>query len=693
MTEKEYLAYVEGKLAKRIAEIDEKISGSEQDIGSMHEYFWDNYGEFDEYGYEQYDNSKALESSVLQLSEYIKQKHKYTNMMDSPYFGRIDFVYDGEDEEEAYYIGIGNFREGRAKDPLIYDWRAPVSSLFYDYDAGRAMFMAPVGEIHGEITRKKQYKIKKGKLLFELENEINIDDEILQQAISENSNAVLKSIVTTIQKEQNRIIRDESHRIMAVQGCAGSGKTSVAMHRIAYLLYHNRKNLTSGQVMILSPNSIFADYISRILPELGEDNINEMSLDDYAFRRLKEYGEAEDKYDEIERRIALNELETTAESIYKGSKEYVQELDEFILNLEFEAVDIRDFNFGKMHMKEKDVATFFYEKFADTPIFSRMRKIAEYVIDQHETLNGRDMDEEEKKLVIDKMERMYESRDLLDIYNRFLEESGREPIVRRFQNIIVASRDEEESSTVRQKAINKIRYEDVYPLLYLKYKTIEVPDKRSIRHLIIDEMQDYTYLQFRLIDLLFDCPMTILGDKAQTIDESWQDVLEFLPEIFGKDVFKVTLDKSYRFTTEINEYANQVLGINSDTGVIRHGKEVVETQCQDENEMYKLMAEIINKYKESETYDNVAILTLNLDEAVEVKNGLIKYTDAEMMLMTKESMKFRAGINIMPFYLAKGLEFDAVLVPNRQKYKTMFHKQALYIEATRALHELNVYKI
>ncbi len=689
-TEKEYLNYVEEKLKIRLSEIAGKITDSEQDIGSMHEYFWDNYGEFDEYGYEYYDNSKALESSVLRLSEFVKQQHRYEKMLDSPYFGRVDFIYDGEEEPETFYIGIGNFREKRGKDPLIYDWRAPVSGLFYDYDKGKASFEAPLGEIFGEITRKKQYKIRHGKLIFELENEMNINDEILQKALSENASTYLKSIVTTIQREQNSIIRDITHKIMAVQGCAGSGKTSIAMHRIAYLLYHNRKNLSSAEVMILSPNGVFSDYISRILPELGEDNINEMSLDTFAYHELREYGEAEDKYDEYERRLSKHHKKES--KVDKGSKDYVKELEGFILRLEYEAVDIRDFDFGKIHMSEAKISEFFYERFTETPIFSRMRKIAEYLIDEYETLVQRNMDEEEKYLIIDKMEKMYEIKDLLSIYNRFLKEQGEPPIRRRYETVTVTSDDEEEGRVSAKRTINRIPYEDVYPLLYLKYKTIEPPERRNIRHLLIDEMQDYSYLQYRLIELLFDCPMTILGDYAQTIDEKRHDVSDYLHEIFGKDVFKVTLEKSYRSTVEINEYASSLIGIEQKEGVERHGKKPLEMKCSSHDEMYKAMASDINECLTKEDYESIAVLTMTQDDAVDAANRLMKILDdKEIKLLSKDTVKFDSGISVMPFYLAKGLEFDAVFVPDKHKYTSDFHKQALYIEATRALHQLNLY--
>lgn len=290
MNEEAYLDLVMDALHQKIKEINTKIAGNEKDIESMHDYFWENYTEFDEYGYEIYDNSNALKSRMKEQDDYAKMRIRYEKMLDAPYFGRVDFCYEGEDEPETYYIGIANLAKKRAENPYVFDWRAPVSGLFYDYDKGAAQFTAPSGVLTGEITKKKQYKIRHGKIIYILENDMNIDDEILQQTLSEHADASLKSIVTTIQKEQNSIIRDTTHRILAVQGCAGSGKTSVALHRIAYLLYHNRKNLSAAQVLILSPNSIFADYISRILPELGEENICEMTFDDFAYRNCVPMG-------------------------------------------------------------------------------------------------------------------------------------------------------------------------------------------------------------------------------------------------------------------------------------------------------------------------------------------------------------------------------------------------------------------
>ncbi|MBO5373599.1 MAG: AAA family ATPase [Lachnospiraceae bacterium] len=680
MHEEAYLTLVLDALHEKIAEINGKMEGNQKDIANMHDYFWENYTEFDEYGYELYDNNTALKTRIKEQGEYTKELLRYEKMLDSPYFGRVDFCYEDEDEPETYYIGIANLAKGRAANPYVFDWRAPVSSLFYDYDKGAAQFEAPAGILTGEITRKKQYKIKNGKLVYVLENDINIDDEILQQALSEHADASLKSIVTTIQKEQNSIIRDTKHRILAVQGCAGSGKTSVALHRIAYLLYHNRKNLNAAQVLILSPNSIFADYISRILPELGEENICEMTFDDFAYRELRAYGEAEDRYDEMEKLLHAKEtkdyfienslIPSTDEAAYKQTKDYMEELNGFILSLEWELVEFRDFHYKKMAITETQIADLFYEKLADVPILSRMEKIGEYLIDAEETLRNKNMEDDEKQEIFDRLNRMYETRNLLDLYNRFLEESGREML---------------------QVTENFLRYEDVYPLLYLKYAILEPPKRREVKHLVIDEMQDYSYLQYVLLEKMFHCPMTILGDKVQTMADTKQDVLSFLPKIFGKEVHCVYLNKSYRSTSEITAFANQLVQETGVETVERHGEVPQTTNCDTLDVMYQKMAADIVQERDADT---IAILCLDAKSAQSAAKHLQQeLPQQKISLLTKDSMKFQKGISVMPFYLAKGLEFDTVLVPDLQNYTTPLHKQALYINATRALHVLRLYQV
>jgi len=421
-----YLEQVIELIKKKMETLSAKVDITDKDMADFHEYFWNSYTEFDEYGYELYDNTNAIRQKIMQKGEYIRERFTYERMLDSPYFGRVDFLYDGDTEVVPCYIGVSNLSESAASLPLIYDWRAPVSSLFYDYDSGPASYEAPAGTITGQITDKYQYKIAGGRIIYMLQSDMNIDDDILKEELGTHASASLKAIVSTIQKEQNAIIRDTQHRILAVQGCAGSGKTSVALHRIAYLLYHNRNTLKASQILILSPNDVFADYISRILPELGEENICEMSLDVWAYRKLNHFGEPQDRYDRMEEILGCrNKNHSSEECEYKQTEDYVRELDGYILELESLGVDIEDYKYRGRVYKSSYISSLFYEKLWNIPLMERMRYVADFIIDEEETLRGRDMTQEEKAYIYADLESMYAGTDLIGLYNNFLESTGR----------------------------------------------------------------------------------------------------------------------------------------------------------------------------------------------------------------------------------------------------------------------------
>ena len=296
-----YLEKVKTALEKEIRTIRDGLLEKEKEIVKMKQYYWESANEFDEYKYEDYTNRQMIEEELRSAEARLKKVHLYEKMLLSPYFASIDFVYDGEDDAERYYIGMGNFYPDKKALPLVCDWRAPIAGLYYDYDKGLASFMSPNGKIDGEILHKYQYKITNGTLDYFFENDMKIDDAILQKALgSTHADSRLKSIVATIQREQNQIIRNEKDKILIVQGAAGSGKTSIALHRIAYLLYHKRDELKAEEILILSPNTIFADYISSILPELGEENIKEMSFDEFARKELRDLCKIENKYEYLE---------------------------------------------------------------------------------------------------------------------------------------------------------------------------------------------------------------------------------------------------------------------------------------------------------------------------------------------------------------------------------------------------------
>ena len=674
---REYLQYVLKCLNDRLAQADAAILEGEKEIEDMHEYYWENYTEMDQYGYEDYDNQQALFRQMNANEEQFRLRKRFKKMQDSPFFGRVDFRYDGDEEAETFYIGIGNLSESAGSLPLVYDWRAPVSGLFYDYDKGSASYEAPSGIFEGEVTSKWQYKIRKGKMLYEFESDVKIDDEILGAELGSNGEVQLKNIVRTIQKEQNEIIRNTKDKIMVIQGAAGSGKTSVALHRIAYLLYHDRENLKSSNVLILSPNGVFADYISHILPELGEENIREMSFDLFAYRELKDIvGDCEDRYDQIEHTVLNPKIQDICRE--KQSPEFVSKLDGFALRLEDELMNFRDVEYRGCTLSEKEIIDLFYFKFLDVPLLSRMHSVAEYFIDQVETLRDRDLSDEEREEVMECFRSMYETRDCYVLYSRFLEKEGYRPLPH------------------CQIEKRRLRYEDVYPVLYLKYTLYQCRNHHGIKHVVVDEMQDYSWIQYLLIHKMFPCRMTILGDKAQTMEDETQDVLKFLPKIFGKDIRKIVMNRSYRNTMEVAKYANHLTGIEDMELFERHGEPVDERTFSSTEEALEFVLEKwLNRREEFETEALIFLTEREAEHAFLYIEKRLKEiapeAENQLCYMNRDSQSFKKGLTVTTFYLAKGLEFDQVFGIFEEDRESGLQCQAKYITATRALHELHMY--
>lgn len=667
-----FLEEIKEKLNRRIEELTCTLKEGEKDIANMQEYYWENYTEMDEYGYENYDNQQALFRQASANKEKSKLIHRFEKMQDSPFFGRVDFLFEDEDEAETFYIGIGNFAEKTGSVPLIYDWRAPVSSLFYDFDKGPAYYEAPAGLIEGEIESKWQYKIRNGKMVYGFESDMMIDDEILKQELGSNGDVQLKNIVRTIQKEQNEIIRNTKDKILVIQGVAGSGKTSIALHRIAYLLYHDRKNLKSSNILILSPNSVFADYISHILPELGEENIQEMSFDIFAYKELKGVvADCEDRFHQIERRMERPDPAAERRSKEKQSAQFIGLVEGFLVELEDRLMDIHEIEFKGLKKTEQEIIELFYFKFQHLPILARMEAVMEYFIDEYETLYQKDTTEEEKELLTEQFMKMYVTRDLYEIYNWLMEEVGY-PML---------------PGVLYEKRM--LAYEDVYPMLYLKHRLDGTKARQNIKHLVIDEMQDYSYLQYVILADMFSCRMTILGDKAQTMDVERQDVLKFLPKIFGKQIRKIVMNKSYRNTVEIARYAERIAGESDMELFERHGKEVVEVSCGSFDEAVQEVLQHIDFGEDG--FETAAVIAMTEWEA-RVLYRKIKESGVEASYIDRDSTTFRKGLSVTTFYMAKGLEFDQVFGVS-QMWNAGFAGQAKYICATRALHELYMYEI
>lgn len=667
----QFLKEITDCLQQKIKELDEELSAGQQEIKNMHEYYWENYTEMDEYGYENYDNQQALLHQVHANEEKLSKRKRLTKMLESPFFGRVDFRYDGEEESETFYIGIGNFAPRAGMRPLIYDWRAPVSGLFYDYDRGPAAYDAPGGRMEGEITSKWQYKIKNGHMIYGFESDTKIDDEILKQELGSGGDVQLKNIVRTIQKEQNAIIRNTEDRILAIQGAAGSGKTSVALHRIAYLLYHDRENLKAANILILSPNNAFSDYISHILPELGEEHIQEISFDLFAYKELKEVAnDCEDRYDYLEKKMKFQDSEWEIRFKEKQSASFIGQMEGFLAMLEEDLVNIRSFTFKGFDKTEEEIIHLFYFKFQTVPLLARMDAVMEYLIDEYETLRGKNISEEDMEALRETFQKMYVTTDLYEIYGWLLKDCGYPEL----------------SNAEYER--RKLEYEDVFPMLYLKYRLKGSRKHKNIKHLVIDEMQDYSYLQYSILSMLFHCRMTILGDRAQTMDSECQDVTKFLPKIFGRKIRKIVMNKSYRNTLEIAEYAERIRGGEGLELFQRHGKEVEEFHGLSMEEMLENIEKQVKSANAQ--YETAAVITMNESDAYDIYR-LLKNCQLPVSYMDRDTSVFKKGMTVTTFYLAKGLEFDQVFAVLGRETNPLY-KQAKYISATRALHELYVYE-
>ena len=508
-------------------------------------------------------------------------------------------------------------------------------------------------------------------MIYAFESDTKIDDEILKQELGNNGDVKLKNIVRTIQKEQNAIIRNTKDKILVIQGAAGSGKTSIALHRIAYLLYHDRKNLKSSNVLVLSPNSVFGDYISHILPELGEENIREMSFDLFAYRELKDTAaDCEDRYDHLERIMKFPDDQEKERFRMKQSESFVGLIEGFLATLEDRLVDFRPISFRGSQLTEEELIRMFYFKFQETPLLARMDAVMDYFVDAYETLKGRDISDEDREMLREKFDSMYVTKDIYTIYNWLLEDYGYDmlpdvPYERR-----------------------KVQYEDVFPMLYQKFRPLEPWAQKTIDQPVIDEMQDYSFLQYVLLKQIFQCRMTILGDYAQTLDTKQHDVLKFLPKIFGKEIRQVILRKSYRNTYEIARYAGEISGIRDLELLERHGKEVEERRFSSEDEMLEAVRE--NLRLGSEGYETAAVITMTEEEAYDIYR-LLTNRGIDAAYVDRDSSAFKRGLTVTTFYLAKGLEFDQVFTIKGTEGNPL-EKQAQYISATRALQELYVYQ-
>ena len=634
-------------------------------------------------------------------------QEKYERIVQSPYFGRIDFHEKGEEKAEKYYIGISNLINDEY-DFLIYDWRAPSSSMFYDYETGGASYKCPEGIIEGHITLKRQYKINKDKIEYMFESNLKIDDDILQELLGKSTDSKMKAIVTTIQREQNRVIRNEEYKNLIVQGPAGSGKTSIALHRIAFLLYKHREKITPKNIVIFSPNEIFNDYISNVLPQLGEDNMYQTTFKEYMHEALGGRLIKEDSSDMMEYILSSKEepgYEKRIRNIkYKSSLEFIDALKQYAAYVEKKDRNFRTIVFrDKLIIASKDLEELYYKDYIKLPLKRRLDKIRErifFILRPYEKQRINEIYDElwntgsyidkteatEKSIAAVRMETRHiyneinriTNFDLMDIYRKLFDKLDHEI----------------KSYTLASLEAQKLNYEDQPPLLYLKGVLGDLPKTSEIKYVIIDEAQDYTPLQYEIFYLLFQsASITMLGDLNQSINP-FMNVGDYknISHIFPQDnTCIINLTKSYRSTMEITKLARRLLNKEvTDEYVERRGDEPTVLGFPEESSIKERVLKDIKMHKE-EGYKSIGIITRTIKEAHEVYSFL--KDKVEVKAVTKDDDEYINGTLVIPAYLAKGLEFDVVLIYNAGSgnYSCEEERLLFYTACTRALHKLCVY--
>lgn len=660
--EEKRLVEVMKLLNDKLAKMGEDIFEDEDKFKEFRRYTWDNMRAMDAQELNQVNVETELEANqIFMKQDYFKKLYR---IKDNPYFASV--VFEDEDGDRfSVYLGL-TYLKDEDYGNIIYDWRSPICSLFYDYEVGPASYSAPAGFINGELLRKRQYKIVDAKLVSAFDNSISIDDELLQEVLAQNNNEKMKNIVNTIQQEQNNVIRNVRDKTLIVSGIAGSGKTSVALHRIAFLLY-KIKNLSSNDILIFSPNQIFTEYISNVLPELGEDNTLQTTFNDYLTSVITEFGDVE-PFMEFIGKYYSDGVENVPLIKYKQSDGIIKDIKLYIDDYVSHARMINDFTENKVHMVYKeDVNDLIHNRYNNLPFFERIDTIAEKLSEANYKGSIK------KKPTYQKM--IFEcsnfKKDYKDIFLNFFSSP--------FCKIRM---DDKEIRAFKNN--RTIRYEDALLFVYMKGLLEGFGYEKNIRQVVIDEAQDYSLLQYLIISKIFrNSNFTILGDVNQTINPYYKyKSLDVLAPLFQKSKC-ISLNKTYRSSPEIIEFTNKILGLDH-VCAIRKTESVPLIHRNDASMIRNDIAYLKDKYK------SVAVITRDSKTARKVHEELEGYFP--ISLLNSQSEEFNKELVVLPAYLAKGLEFDSVIVYSDKYSKYLkTEKNLLYVACTRAQHELIVY--
>ncbi|URN94296.1 MAG: UvrD-helicase domain-containing protein [Candidatus Pristimantibacillus lignocellulolyticus] len=733
---------------KRLEHIEDEKGDVKSEIVNIKTNFWDDVTLNFEDAAESAESHASMkqqaellserERSYRLMSEQIRLLHKFEQ---SPYFGRIDISEDGG-PVEAIYLGVGSLLDDNNENYLIYDWRAPISSVYYDYGPGPITYRTPSGVIHGEMTLKRQYNIRYGNLVSMFDTGVTIGDEILQEVLGKHSDSQMKSIVATIQQEQNAIIRNEQAKLLVVQGSAGSGKTSAALQRVAYLLYRYRESLNADQIVLFSPNPMFNSYVSTVLPELGEQNMQQTTYQQYLEHRLGRKMHLEDPFTQMEYSLTQYEdqdYEARMASIHlKSSTDFMNVINDYVKYLSEQGMKFKNIVFrDKVLISHEQITEQFYRLDPSLSIPLRLKELTEWLLKELTALGKLEQQEAwvDEELELLDTEQYAEAFQHLINKKKFNENSFNDFQAERdfLANRIVQQQFKKLRRHVKQlryvdvKGVYKkmfiqkqwsnssnplwtdiakitldalsrniMLYEDATPYLYLKEKLEGFQTNTSVKYVFIDEGQDYSAFQLQYMRKIFPrSRMTIVGDLNQSIfvHSSLQEKFTPFENLFSEEeTERMTLLRSYRSTHEIIEFtAAMIEGGDQIIPFNRHGR-VPEVTVLDSAAQYDQQIDDKLHHWIREGYTSIAIICKTAHESKLVFERLQDRWKV-LRLVDQETVTFQQGIMVIPAYLAKGVEFDAVMIydASSTQYHLERERKLFYTACTRAMHELHLF--
>ena len=641
--------------------------------------------------------SQYINPVTDKIIDYEEEEHKILlleKMIKSPYFARIDFKFDDEDEFEKIYIGRSSLRKNSYQEMYVYDWRSPIASVFYRFMTGEAFYDAPCGRVTGELNLKRQYEIKNGILEYFFDSDVQIVDEFLRQLLSQNTTAKMKAIVETIQHEQDVVIRDMENDLLMVQGVAGSGKTSIALHRAAYLMYQGlQTKLSANNIMIISPNSIFEQYISNVLPELGEDNVISSVFEDI-LSELLNGRKIQSRNDFLENLIVNSKYkEISRNSIeFKTSSFFREILDQFLIDIPRQWIEFEDVYYeGKcvvsgQILKDKILGR------PETPLGIKLEQLEDYILEQiFGTGKGRGH-KEEKNLIKQEIQKFIKI-DIVELYKILFSNEAYFYSLLQNSNLSQGIKSIWEYTRENLEA-DRLYYDDAIAIAYLYLKIYGTNKYKNIKQVVIDEAQDYYPLQYEIFNLLFsNAKFTILGDMKQTLAKK-EDIsfYEQIQKILNKKKSSlIMLDKSFRCTNEILNFSLKFIEKSSQIKSFNRNGDSPKVYIADNSEIF--IDEIVKEINlcQEKGFQSICLICKTEKNSIYLFNKIKHKLDIQ--LIKNGSVSDLQGVFILPVYMSKGLEFDTVLIcdADSQNYHDEDDKNLLYVACTRALHKLSLF--